>query len=88
MRVAIPKFATKSEAAFYLRTNIKTIVQQKKSMPIKSDVLEWGCLPVNEKQLLKEDGSALGVDEIEVNLERAASCGDRGSAVIESLRKC
>src|SRR5882757_4435754 len=67
MRVAIPKFATKSEAAFYLRTNIKTIVQQKKSMPIKSDVLEWGCLPVNEKQLLKEDGSALGVDEIEVN---------------------
>jgi hypothetical protein len=67
MRVAIPKFATKAEAAAYLRTNIKTIVQQKKSMPIKSDVMEWGCLPVNEKQTIKEDGSALGPDEIEVN---------------------
>lgn len=67
MRVAIPKHTTKTEAFAYLRSNVKTIIAQKKSMPIKSDVMEWGCLPVNEKMTIKEDGSPLGVDEIEVN---------------------
>ena len=36
-------------------------------MPIKSDLFDWGCLPVNEKQTLKEDGTALMPNEIEVN---------------------
>lgn len=68
MRVAIPKHATKAEAYAYLRANEKQIIAQKKSLPIKSDVMEWGCLPVNTKSTIKEDGSPLGVDEIEVNV--------------------
>lgn len=67
MRVTIPKFANKSEVFAYLRKNEKTIIAQKKSLPIKSDILEWGCLPVNTKLRIKEDGTALGPDEIEVN---------------------
>jgi hypothetical protein len=67
MRVSIPQYSTKAETFAYLRSNEKTIIQQKKSLPIKSDVFKWGCLPVNEKQTIKEDGSALSPDEIEVN---------------------
>lgn len=67
MRVAIPKHATKAEAHAYLRGNVKQIIAQKKSLPIEGDVQEWGCLPVNEKATIKEDGTPLGVDEIEVN---------------------
>ena len=68
MRVAIPQHATKAEAYAYLRSNVKTIIAQKKSLPIKSDIFDWGCLPVNEKSTVKEDGSPLGPDEIEVNV--------------------
>lgn len=68
MRVAIPSFKNNDERFAYLRTNIKTIIAQKKSMPIKSDIFEWGCLPVNEKSKIKEDGNILGQDEIEVNV--------------------
>ncbi len=68
MRVAIPKHATKAESFAYLRANEKQIIAQKKSLPIKSDVMEWGCLPVNVKSTIKEDGSLLGPDEIEVNV--------------------
>lgn len=67
MRVAIPKYGTKSELFAYLRANESKIIKQKKSMPIKSDLFEWGCLPVNEKQTVKEDGSTLNEGEIEVN---------------------
>lgn len=67
MRVTIPSHATKAEAYVYLRANEKQIIAQKKSLPIKSDVMEWGCLPVNKKSTIKEDGSLLGPDEIEVN---------------------
>lgn len=67
MRVAIPKFITKAEAYAYLRTNEKKIIAQKKSMPIKSDIFDWGCLPVNAKAKIKEDGSLLGPDEIQVD---------------------
>src|SRR4051812_21699275 len=68
MRVSIPQYSTKAEAFAYLRSNEKTIIAQKKSMPVKSDILEWGCLPVHLKQTIKEDGSALAPDEIEVNV--------------------
>jgi len=68
MRVTIPKHATKAEAHAYLRANEKQIIAQKKSLPIKSDVMDWGCLPVNTKSVIKEDGSLLGPDEIEVNV--------------------
>lgn len=67
MRVTIPIHSTKAETFAYLRSNIKHIIMQKKSLPIKSDILEWGCLPVNQKSTIKEDGSLLGPDEIEVN---------------------
>jgi hypothetical protein len=67
MRVALPKFATKNDAFAYLRSNEKQIISQKKSMPIKSDVFDWGCLPVNEKQTVKEDGTPMAEGEIEVN---------------------
>lgn len=67
MRVAIPKFANKNDAFVYLRKNEKTIIAQKKSMPIKSDIFEYGCLPVNKKAKIKEDGSLLGPDEIQVD---------------------
>jgi len=67
MRVAIPKHATKAEAFAYLRSNEKTIIAQKRSLPIESDIYDWGCLPVNEKQAVKEDGSPLVEGEIEVN---------------------
>jgi hypothetical protein len=67
MRVVIPKFATKAEAYVYLRKNDKSIIAQKKSMPIKSDIFEYGCLPVNGKSKIKEDGSLLGPDEIQVD---------------------
>lgn len=67
MRVAIPKFGTKSELFTYLRNNESNIIKQKKSMPIKSDDFEWGCLPVNEKQTIKENGNVLNEGEIEVN---------------------
>lgn len=67
MRVAIPKLGTKSELFAYLRENESKIIKQKKSMPIKSDLFEWGCLPVNQKQNVKENGDALNEGEIEVN---------------------
>lgn len=67
MRVTLPKFVTKSEAYAYLRSNEKSILTQKKSLPIKSDIFDWGCLAVNKDQAIKEDGSTLGPDEIEVN---------------------
>jgi hypothetical protein len=67
MRVKIPAFATKAESFVYLRKNEKQIIAQKKSLPIKSDIFEWGCLPVNTKSKIKDDGTVLGPDEIEVN---------------------
>lgn len=67
MRVKIPIFADKSAAFAYLRKNADGIIKQKKSLPIKSDIFEYGCLPVNEKSRIKTDGSMLGPDEIEVN---------------------
>ena len=67
MRVAIPVFKNNDERFAYLRKNANQIIQQKKSLPIKSDIFEWGCLPVNEKSRIKEDGEALGAEEIEVN---------------------
>lgn len=67
MRVEIPSFKTKSELHSYLRSNEAKLLKQKKSMLIKSDIFEWGCLPVNLKQTIKEDGSELGPDEVEVN---------------------
>lgn len=67
MRVALPKFSTKQEAFSYLRSNEKSLIKQKCSMPIKSDLFEYGCLPVNENQTIKEDGTQLKPGEIEVN---------------------
>ena len=67
MRVIIPNHATKAELFKYLRENEKQIIKQKCSMPIKSDLFEWGCLPINQKQTLKEDGEAMQPHEIEVN---------------------
>jgi len=67
MRVVIPSFAEKSAAFAYLRSNVKSLIQQKKSLPIKSDIFDWGCLPVNEKQTVKADGEIMAPDEIEVN---------------------
>lgn len=67
MRVTIPSFANKAETFAYLRKNVSTIIAQKKSLPIKSDIFEWGCLPVNKKSRVKEDGSMLGPDEIQVD---------------------
>lgn len=67
MRVTIPTFATKAETFAYLRTNEKSLIKQKTSLPIKSDIYDFGCLPINEKQTVKEDGTALNPNEIEVN---------------------
>lgn len=67
MRVVIPEFKTKTEAFAYLKTNEKSLIKQKTSLPIKSDIYEYGCLPVNAKQTIKEDGDVLGPNEIEVN---------------------
>ena len=67
MRVTIPQFATKAETFAYLRTNEKSLIKQKTSLPIKSDIYDFGCLPINEKQTVKEDGTALNPNEIEVN---------------------
>jgi hypothetical protein len=67
MRVAIPDFNTKEALFAHLRANEKSIIKQKKSLPIESDIFTWGCLPVNKDQAIKEDGSALQPDEIEVN---------------------
>lgn len=67
MRVVIPEFKTKSEAFVYLKANEKSIIKTKTSMPIKSDIYEYGCLPVNQKQTIKEDGELLNPNEIEVN---------------------
>lgn len=67
MRVQIPEFKTKSELFAHLRDNADKIIKQKKSLPIKSDIFDWACLPVNEKQTIKEDGTALNPNEIEVN---------------------
>src|ERR1700748_1592844 len=67
MRVKIPAFSNKSETFAYLRKNVSTIIAQKKSLPIKSDIFDWGCLPVNKKSKVKDDGSMLGPDEIQVD---------------------
>lgn len=67
MRVAIPDFATKDALFSYLRENESKIIKQKKSLPIESDDFDWGCLPVNEKQTVKESGEVLREGEIEVN---------------------
>ena len=67
MRVDIPEFKTKSELHAYLRSNVDKLIKQKKSLPIKSDIFEWGCLPVDFKKTIKDDGIEMGMDEIEVN---------------------
>lgn len=67
MRVKIPAFANKAETFSYLRKNVSQIIAQKKSLPIKSDIFDWGCLPVNKKSTIKDDGSMLGPDEIQVD---------------------
>lgn len=67
MRVKIPAFANKAETFSYLRKNVSQIIAQKKSLPIKSDIFDWGCLPVNKKSKVKDDGSMLGPDEIQVD---------------------
>lgn len=67
MRVSIPKFSQKSELFAYLRSNHDKIIKQKKSLPIKSDVMEWGCLPIAKKSQVKADGTELGPDEILVD---------------------
>lgn len=67
MRVKIPAFANKAETFSYLRKNVSQIIAQKKSLPIKSDIFDWGCLPVNKKSKVKDDGSMLGPYEIQVD---------------------
>lgn len=67
MRVELPEFKSKSELHAYVRTNVDKLIKQKKSLPVKSDIMEWGCLPVNKAQQIKEDGTQLSADEIEVN---------------------
>lgn len=67
MRVIIPDHQTKSELFKYLRENEKQIIKQKCSMPIKSDIYNWGCLPISEKETVKSDGTELNQNEIEVN---------------------
>lgn len=67
MRVEIPEFKTKSELHAYLRGNIDKLIKQKKSLPVKSDIMDWGCLPINQAQTIKQDGTMLSADEIEVN---------------------
>lgn len=67
MRVTIPNFKTKDETFAYLKSNEKSLIKQKTSLPIKSDIFNYGCLPINDKQTIKEDGSALMPNEIEVN---------------------
>lgn len=67
MRVKIPAFADKSATFAYLRKNVSQIIAQKKSLPIKSDIFDWGCLPVNKKDRVKSDGTMLGPDEIQVD---------------------
>lgn len=67
MRVKIPAFADKTATFAYLRKNVSTIIAQKKSLPIKSDIFDWGCLPVNKKDRVKSDGTMLGADEIQVD---------------------
>jgi len=67
MRVSIPDFATKDGLFSYLKDNESKIIKQKKSLPIESDDFDWGCLPVNEKQTVKESGEKLNEGEIEVN---------------------
>ena len=67
MRVIIPNQSTKAELFKYLRDNVTQIIKQKCSMPIKSDLNEWGCLPINKTQTVKEDGEAMQPHEIEVN---------------------
>lgn len=67
MRVKIPAFADKTATFAYLRKNVSTIIAQKKSLPIKSDIFDWGCLPVNKKDRIKSDGTMLGPDEIQVD---------------------
>lgn len=67
MRVKIPEFADKTAIFAYLRKNVSQIIAQKKSLPIKSDIFDWGCLPVNKKDRVKSDGTMLGPDEIQVD---------------------
>ncbi len=67
MRVKIPQFAEKAEAFAYLRKNANQIIQQKKSLPIKSDIFDWGCLPVDKKNRVKSDGTMMAPDEIQVD---------------------
>lgn len=67
MRVKIPAFADKTATFAYLRKNVSQIIAQKKSLPIKSDIFDWGCLPVNKKDRVKSDGTMLGPDEIQVD---------------------
>lgn len=67
MRVDIPEFKTKSELHSYLRSNVDKLIKQKKSLPIKSDIFDWGCLPIDRKTTIKDDGNDMEPDEIEVN---------------------
>lgn len=70
MRISIPGFTTKGELFSYLRKNCDKIISQKKSLPIKSDDLEFGYSIINApgKTGKKAMLPAAAPDEVEKEL--------------------
>lgn len=46
MRIKLPEFQTKSDLHAYLKANKSKLIEQKKSMPIFSDAVSFGAMPV------------------------------------------
>jgi len=51
MRVVIPGFSTKAELFAHLKANKKSLLAQKCSTPIKTDVFDYGCLGIKAKDI-------------------------------------
>lgn len=69
MRIKIPEFGTKGELFSYLRSNEKKLIAQKKSLPIKSDDLEFGYSIIKDSVKPGTKAAPLQMDEMEGELK-------------------
>lgn len=73
MRIQIPQFKTNSERFAYLKKNAKSLIAQKKSMPITSDDYSYGCKSITyakgtEATKEEQTDETLKKDEIKVSV--------------------
>lgn len=87
MRVELPEFTSKKEAFKYLRENNKTLIAQKKSLPIKSEVCDFGCDSIEISSSYKETRINLEEKEYTITAKQKAEEIGQKASINQSLRE-